>query len=58
MSKDVSGAVSGRISAGFDSHGFGFGDDFSPHGFRVRGPETYRVLFFTRGYPMDIKINH
>jgi len=29
-SKDGSGAVSGRISAGFGSRGFGFGDNFPP----------------------------
>jgi hypothetical protein len=28
--KDGNGSVSGRISAGFGSSGFGFGDDFSP----------------------------
>jgi len=26
--------------------GSGLGDDFSPPGFRVRGPETYRVWFW------------
>jgi hypothetical protein len=47
-SKDGNGVVSGQISAGFGSSGFGFGLDFSPtvFGFGAR-------LFFTRGYPMD-----
>jgi hypothetical protein len=34
MDKDSSGSGSGRISAGFGSCGFGFGDDFSPTVFR------------------------
>jgi hypothetical protein len=37
--KDGNGAVSGRISVGFRSHGFGFGDDFSPMVFRFVAPK-------------------
>ena len=41
--KDGSGSVSGRISIGFESAGFGFGSWFSPTVFRVRIPEIPRV---------------
>jgi len=43
LSKDGSGSVSGRISAGFGSAGFGFGSLFSPTVFRVRIPEIPRA---------------
>ena len=54
MYKDGNGTVLGRISAGFGSCGFGFGDDFSP---------TVFGFGFKFGFsPMDIQwiseINH
>jgi len=56
--KDGNRAVLGWISAGFGSHGFGFGDDFFTHGFWVRGPKPIRFGF----PPVDIqcisKINY
>ena len=49
--KDGSGAVSGRISAGFGSRGFGFGDDFSPTVFGFGAPKPIGFGF----PPVDIQ---
>ena len=43
--KDGNGAVSGRISAGFGSCGFGFGDDFSPTVFGFGAPKPIEFGF-------------
>ena len=54
-SKDGNGAVSGRISAGFGSCGFGFGDDFSP---TVFGFEALKSIGFGFSFgfpPVDIQ---
>ena len=52
------GAVLGRISAGFGSRGFGFGDDFSPTVFGFGAPKPIGFGF----PPVDIQwiseINH
>ena len=70
VSKYGNGAVSDRISAGFGSHGFGFGDDFSPAVFGFEAPKPIgfgapKPIGFDFGFgfpPMDIqwisKINH
>ena len=50
-SKDGSRAVSGRISVGFGSRGFGFGDDFSPTVFGFGAPKPIGFGF----PPVDIQ---
>jgi len=52
--KDGSGAVSGRISTGFDFCGFGFGDNFHPR-LLGSGSETYRFGFVFGFPPVDIQ---
>ena len=56
--KDGNGAVSGRISVGFGSCRFGFGDDFSPTVFGFGAPKPIGFGF----PPVDIQwiseINH
>ena len=58
MSKDGNGVVSGRISTGFGSCGFGFIDDFSPTVFGFGAPKPIGFGF----PPVDIQwiseINH
>ena len=49
------GAVLGRISAGFGSRGFGFGDDFSPTVFGFRAPKPIGFCFGFGFPPMDIQ---
>ena len=55
MSKDRSGSVSGRISAGFGSRGFGFGDDFSPTVFGFGAPKPIGFGFGFGFPPVDIQ---
>jgi hypothetical protein len=52
--KDGNGAVSGQISAGFGSSGFGFGFDFSPTVFRFRAPKLIGFGFGSGFSPVDI----
>ena len=62
VSKYGNGAVSDQISAGFGSHGFGFGDDFSPTILGFGAPKPIGFGFRFGFPPMDIqcisKINH
>ena len=39
------GLVSSRITAGFESSGFGFGDDFLPKVFGFGAPKAYGLGF-------------
>ena len=62
MHKDGNGSVSGRISAGYGSSRFGFGDDFSPRssgsGLRNLSGSVSNLNFhqwILHGYPFGIK---
>jgi hypothetical protein len=54
-SKDGNGAVSGRISAGFGSSGFGFGLDFLPTVFGFGAPKLIGFGFGFGFSPVDIQ---
>jgi hypothetical protein len=53
--EDGNGAVSGRISAGFGSSGFGFGLDFSPTVFGFEAPKFIGFGFGSCFSPVDIR---
>ena len=53
-SKDGNGAVSGSISTGFGSCGFGFGDDFSSTVFGFGAPKLIGFGFRFGFPPVDI----
>ena len=55
MIKDGNGVVLGRISASFGSHGFRFGDDFSPTVFGFGPPKPIGFGFSFGFPPVDIR---